>query len=179
MLEKRYNEGKTIGEFIDAATENQDLWRSYYDRAEIPESILARVRALPGVWHLLVLAEDWCGDAFNSVPYLAKLADQVDNVDLRILERDQNLDIMDRYLTNGGRSIPKVIVLDAEWTERGHWGPRPAELQRWFLEVGKAMEFEERLLQMRRWYARDRGASTLKEVVELLESLAAANATAS
>lgn len=178
MLEKRYNEAKTIGEFIDAATKNQDLWRSYYDRAEIPEAILARARAIPGTWHLLVLAEDWCGDAFNSVPYLAKLADQVENFDLRILERDQNLDIMDRYLTNGGRSIPKVIVLDADWAERGDWGPRPAELQNWFLEEGKQMEFEERWLQMRRWYARDRGATTLEEVVTLLESLAAEKVTA-
>lgn len=175
---QRFLDAKSYAEFAESAESNRELWRGMFDRARVPEEFVERARAVPGAWRFLVLAEDWCGDAFNSVPYLAKLADQVENFDLRILERDQNLDIMDRYLTNGGRSIPKVIVLDADWAERGDWGPRPAELQNWFLEEGKQMEFEERWLQMRRWYARDRGTTTLEEVVTLLESLAAEKVTA-
>ena len=77
---------------------------------------------------LLVIAEDWCGDASNTVPIIAKLADATEGLELRIIRRDEHPSVMDRYLTNGSRSIPVVIALDEDFRELGHWGPRPAEL---------------------------------------------------
>ena len=72
---------------------------------------------------------------------------------------------MDRYLTNGSRSIPVVIVLDEEFAELGHWGPRPAELQSWVMTNRLTIPKSELYPQVRRWYARDRGESTLREVL--------------
>lgn len=72
---------------------------------------------------------------------------------------------MDRYLTGDARAIPIVIILDQDGHEIGHWGPRPAEIQAWDVAHRRTMEKAERYKEVRRWYARDRGASTIREVV--------------
>jgi len=78
--------------------------------------------------------------------------------------------IRDRYLTGTSRSVPIVIVLDAAWREVGHWGSRPRELQAWVLEARKTTPKEQLYPQIRRWYAHDRGETTLREILELLPS---------
>ena len=115
-------------------------------------------------WHLLVLAEDWCGDGANSVPYLARLAEATPGLELRILSRDEHPDLMDSHLTEGTRSIPVVMILDEEFREVGWWGPRPAPLQALFLRDIKNLPKEERYSRLRAWYAQDRGRTTLEEV---------------
>ena len=154
---------------LGAVRKNADLWAAVWRRAEVGDEYVRRVEALGGSWHLLVLSEDWCGDAVNTVPVMAKLAELAPNVDLRLLARDENLDLMDAHLTDRSRSIPCVIALDAEYRERGWWGPRPTVLQHWVVGDGQAMEGKERYRETRMWYARDRGRTTLEEVVSLLE----------
>jgi Thioredoxin len=82
-------------------------------------SRLARGAAHQGgrQFRLLVLAEDWCGDASNTVPYVAKLSDQARCLEMRVLRRDEHPEVMDRYLGGTSHSIPIVIVLDAAWRE--------------------------------------------------------------
>jgi len=75
---------------------------------------------------------------------------------------------MDRYLTGTARAIPIVIVLDDQWREIGHWGSRPTELQAWVMEARKTMPKEQLYPQVRRWYAKDKGESTLREILSLL-----------
>ena len=96
---------------------------------------------------------------------MAKLADQVPGLELRILRRDEYPEVMDRYLTNGSRSIPIVIALDEEFRELGHWGPRPRELQAWVMANRATIPKAELYPQVRQWYARDRGETTLREVL--------------
>jgi hypothetical protein len=115
-----------------------------------------------------VLSADWCGDAVNTVPVIAKLAELASHADLRVLERDANIDLMDTHLTGTSRSIPAVIALDADYVERGWWGPRPAALQRWALGEGQALEKSERYKHVRAWYA----LTTLEEVVAMMERAA-------
>jgi hypothetical protein len=144
---------------------HRGLWEGLHRLAHIPDWALAVVPADAGR-RLLVLAEDWCGDASNTVPVLARLADLAPGLELRILRRDEHPDLMSRYLTNGSRSIPIVIALDRDFRELGHWGPRPAELQRWVMHE-RALDTPrgEIYPAVRRWYARDHGESTLKEVL--------------
>jgi thioredoxin family protein len=110
----------------------------------------------------------------NTLPVIAKLASLVpEMVDLRVVGRDANPDLMDSHLTGTSRSIPVVIVLDDGYMDRGWWGPRPKELQAWTVGSGKALEKADRYREIRRWYARDRGLSTLEELVTLMERAAA------
>ena len=158
--------------FLDVAEKHVDLWRGLYERFVVPPDVLARVSAFQGDWRLLVLSEDWCGDASNTVPVLARLAEAVPSFELRLLARDENLDLMDEHLTNGTRGIPVVILLDGAGIERGWWGPRPADLQRWVMSEGKLIaDLDERYLRVRKWYARDRGKTTLDELVALLDAI--------
>jgi hypothetical protein len=148
---------------------NHELWLGIYKHVLIPIEVSARVEALGGHWHLLILSEDWCGDAVNIVPVIAKLTESVSNMDMRILARDQNLDIMDAHLTGKSRSIPIVILLNPKYQECGWWGPRPRELQKWVIEKGVLLAKEERYKEVRTFYARDRGLSTMREIVAMLE----------
>jgi hypothetical protein len=153
---------------VTDAKHNRELWTDVYRLARIPGWALADARASGGS-RLLVIAEDWCGDGSSTVPYLAKLGDEAGCLELRVLRRDEHPEVMDRYLTGTARAIPIVIALDEAFHELGHWGPRPAELQRWLLEARRTTPKDELYPQTRRWYARDKGQSTMREVLRLLE----------
>jgi len=168
----RFEHALHFAEFLERAQKHAQLWRDTYRLTRVPEELVARAAAVPGCWHVLVMVEDWCGDAVNTVPHLARLAERAPNLDLRVVGRDDDPDLMDAHLTNGSRSIPVVIALDAAFVEHGWWGPRPNELQSWVLSVGKTMEKDERYRHVRTWYARDRGRTTLDEVVSMLERAA-------
>jgi hypothetical protein len=167
-VREHWEKASTFESFLETAT-NRQLWQDLYERARIPEDVAQRARALRHPWQLLVLSEDWCGDAVNTVPLVARLAATTPGLDLRMLARDENPDLMDAHLTGTSCSIPVVMALDCDFVEHGWWGPRPTELQQWFYETGRQLPKEERYRVMRGWYARDRGISTLNEIVELLE----------
>ena len=143
------------------------LWDGVYQRAATPDWAIAAAQPLLPL-KLLVLAEDWCGDAANTVPVLARLAERVPGIDLRILARDKYPAVMDRFLTRGTRSIPIAIGLDADYQVLGHWGPRPEALQAWVLANKDTLPKDERYAEIRRWYARDRGETTLRELLTAL-----------
>lgn len=178
MTRQRYFDADSFETFLGAAQANQDLWKSIARRASVPDEIAARVRAVQGRWHLLVLLEDWCGDAVNTVPLVAALAETSPKLDLRVLRRDENLDLMDAHLTDGSRSIPVMILLDEDFEEAAWWGPRPRELQRWVRSEGAELPKEERYREVRRWYARDGGDTTLEEITRMIEQAGRVQRTA-
>lgn len=177
-IASRYENAPDFPAYLELVDQNRELWRGLWDRARVPEDLLEAARELDGPFHLLALSEDWCGDAVNVLPPVARWVDAVDGLDLRILGRDDNPDLMDAHLTNGtSRSIPVIIVYDADFNEVGWWGPRPGPLQRWVLEEGMALSKDDRYRQVRRWFARDRGRTTLEELLALLRSAAVAPST--
>ena len=94
--------------------------------------------------------------------------------ELRILKRDENPELMDRYLTNGSRSVPMAIILDEAFQPVGAWGPRPVELQEFILgEKARGVRANEEIYaDARRWYARDEGETTLRELLDRVGSVA-------
>jgi hypothetical protein len=129
-------------------------------------------RALAGVtrpqlW--LVLSEPWCGDSAQVIPYLQKMVEHAPLITLRMLLRDENPEIMDQYLTNGSRGIPKVVAFDERGEELFQWGPRPVEGQAIFnraREEGKTKA--EALEDLHLWYGRNRGQAIEAEFLLLL-----------
>lgn len=127
----------------------------------------------PITW--LVITEGWCGDAAQIVPVLHKMASENENISLRLILRDEHLDIMDAFLTNGGRSIPKVLILDTNTLEvLNSWGPRPTEMQAMMMDVkAKSATIEDTLekkklsqeaaQQLHLWYAKDKAKTTQQE----------------
>ncbi len=168
----RFEGAATFEEYLGTVEKNRELWHEVYDRVHLPEELIRDARSLPGGWHIVALSEDWCGDAVNTLPVIARLADEA-GWDLRVLGRDDNPDLMDAHLTNGrSRSIPIVIVYDEGFDEIGWWGPRPSEIQAWVLGEGLALPSPERYKVIRRWYAKDRGATMLRELLEIFSRAA-------
>jgi len=168
-IPSRYDAAPDFARYLESVEENRDLWHAVTRRVSLDSEAVDAARAIPGRRHLLVLSEDWCGDAVNIVPVVAALARAVPEWDLKVLERDENPDLMDAHLTNGtSRSIPIVIVYDEDFEEIGWWGPRPERLQRWVMQEGLQMDSEDRYREIRRFYAQDRGRSIVNEIVELV-----------
>lgn len=173
-LQHDFDHGLSFSDMAAASAEHGALLAAQRERAVVPDDLLARAHALTGPLHLLVISEDWCIDSQSTVPVIAALADRVDNLDLRVVGRDANPELIDAHLTNGtARAVPVVIILDADYAEFTWWGPRPAPLQRLVSTEWHALEKPARNREIRRWYAIDKGRTTLAELVELLEQVAA------
>ncbi|HYH78401.1 MAG TPA: thioredoxin family protein [Longimicrobium sp.] len=165
-----WDKGVTWSDYLaNEIKEHRKLWDAVWERAKLPHWALDEGRGA-GAWKLLVISEDWCGDASNTVPVVARLAEELPNVELRVVKRDEHPALMDRHLTGGSRSIPLVVVLCPDFTVAGQWGPRPSQLQSWVLEQKKAGErpVGDIYRDVRTWYARDRGESTLREVLAVM-----------
>jgi hypothetical protein len=171
LLPERFAAGSTFEQLLQRSKDNSELWNAIYRRAALDEDAVRRVNALEHRFHLLALNEDWCGDSVNILPFVARLADASDHLELRILGRDANRDLMDAHLTGESRSIPIVIVYDGAFREKGWWGPRPGPLQRWVLNEGLALPKPDRYPLIRAWYARDKGKTIISEILSIIEKI--------
>lgn len=138
----------------------------------LPE-VTAALAQVPESWIWLVLTESWCGDAAQSVPVLHQMAMASPQIEMRFLLRDKNPTVMNAYLTNGGKSIPKLICLRKSDLSRelGTWGPRPVALQS-LMDAWKTEQvpFQEVIERSQRWYNTDRTLSTQRELLTLITS---------
>ncbi len=120
----------------------------------------------------LVLTESWCGDAAQTLPIFNKFAETNSKIDLKIVLRDENSDLMDQFLTNGSKSIPKLIVIDRNTNEVvNSWGPRSKQatnlLNVYKEKHGKIDTHIKKELQY--WYNNDKGESIENDIVDFLE----------
>src|SRR5690606_26509598 len=119
LIDKLRSQNKTTGEdhsedmlnYTDLNISRMNKWDK---RFELSADVLALLKNTNRKEAWVVLTEAWCGDAAHAIPVMAKMAAASPNIDLHLVLRDENLDLMDQYLTNGGRSIPKLIRVDAE-----------------------------------------------------------------
>ena len=165
-MKARFLRAARFQEFLKGVESHETLWRQIYERAVLSNDVLEMAESIPGQWNFLVLAEDWCGDAVHVLPYLARLEETFPHFRLRILSRDENPDLMASHLTNGTCSIPVVMILDQDFQEVAWWGPRPGPLQALFLVEIRDLPREEWFPRIRAWSARDRGRTTLTEILQ-------------
>jgi len=120
----------------------------------------------------LVIAEGWCGDAAQILPIINKVSEASDKIDFKIVLRDENEDLMNQYLTNGSKSIPKVLILDRENNVLDSWGPRPSVASKMVVDYkaqnGSIDEEFKKNLQI--WYNKDKGNNTQNELLSLLHA---------
>lgn len=139
---------------------------------KISEDTAVALNKLADNFTLLVLAEGWCGDAAQILPVINKIAASSSKIDLKIVCRDENEALMNQFLTNGGKAIPKVIVVNSKNEVVNSWGPRPAIATKMVndyktLHGGLDDEFKKNL---QIWYNKDKGNSTQKDLLEILEN---------
>ena len=141
-----------------------------FEQTEEVKILLSQIVS-PQQW--IVITESWCGDSAQNLPIIARLASLSDMIDIKIVLRDPNPDFMDLYLTNGGRSIPKLIVFDENDNELFRWGPRPAEAQNLFTKLkNEGMEKSEIYKELHLWYGRNKGKEVELELAQLIKKTA-------
>ncbi len=138
----------------------------------VAEDVITDLLALEKKYIWLVLSEGWCGDAAQLLPIMNKMQMISSAIEFKIAFRDENIKLMDAFLTNGSKSIPKLILLDQETlTVIGSWGPRPKGatnlIQSYKSQYGVVDETAKTELQL--WYLHDKGFSTQREIVQMMK----------
>lgn len=173
MVEKNSTSGNEKSkQFVEFTKLNQKRMQRWDKTLKFPEAIERRVREHNTKSTWVVLTETWCGDAAHTVPVINKLASLNEKIEVKLLLRDDHEDLMNEFLTNGGKSIPKLIALNADNEVIGTFGPRPetaTKLVEDFKEKHGTLtpEFKEKLQV---WYNKDKGQSAAEELVQLLEN---------
>ena len=143
---------------------------------ELLPELRETLQHIPEKWDWLLITESWCGDGAQLVPAIAEIAAASPNIELTILLRDENPELMDLYLTNGGRAIPKLICLDAETEETLFtWGPRPTAIQqkvKAFKNENPYAGKEELHQQLAIWYAKDKSMALQQDLLNLIKEAA-------
>lgn len=138
---------------------------------KLTDDTITRLANLKSNITWVVITESWCGDAAHVVPAIAKVAEKSENIILKVVLRDTNDDLMSQFLTNGGKSIPKVIMMDTETGEvLNTFGPRPAAATKLVADFkakhGKITpEIKE---DLQTWYNKDKGQSSIEDLLTLL-----------
>ncbi len=143
--------------------------------AKLLPELASAAASLTGHYIGLIITEGWCGDAAQLVPVIEAVAQaSAGHLRTAYILRDDNLDITDQYLTNGSRSIPKLVILRADTlAEITHWGPRPAEAQALLTKLkAEGMAHDDYIREIHTWYAHDRTQATQHELLALLRKLA-------
>ena len=176
LVDRLLAEGKTTGPIQnEAKVDFTKLNRYRIDRLEktivLGDAIKAAAQGLTRKMTWLIITEGWCGDAAQNVPAIEKIAAASDNITTRYILRDENLELMDRYLTDGARSIPKLIAIDDESGDvLGTWGSRPLAAQLAFEDMkARGIDKDTILEQMQRWYNSDRSVAVQKEFEDLIK----------
>jgi hypothetical protein len=142
---------------------------------ELDADLVEMANALKKEYLILAIVEAWCGDVPSNLPVWAKLADSSSQLEMKCILRDENLDIIDQHLTNGGRAIPKVVVFEkGSGKTVAEWGPRPAPAQKMVMDYkaieGEKKPYSEFQKDLQLWYAKDRGKTLMAEMKEMLGS---------
>jgi hypothetical protein len=140
------------------------------EKTYIPSvEIVTQINKLKHKMYWLVLTEHWCGDASQIIPVLNAIAELSEGkIEMKLVYRDQNDELMNAYLTNGTKSIPKLIQLDEHFNVTGIWGPRPTFAQKMVKELkSNPVTASAYANELHLWYAKDKQQSLEKEVAQL------------
>lgn len=174
-------EGKSTGhtqseDLLKYSELNETRMNRLEKTIEVTPETKTKLQNLDKKYIWLVLSEGWCGDAAQIVPVIHKMTEVTDKVELKIALRDDNDALMQHFLTNGGKAIPKLIVLDAETLEVVlDWGPRPHGAKQLILDykATHGVVDETAKIELQKWYLHDKGISIQNEIVELHENILA------
>lgn len=176
LVKELLEQGKSTGvtqsdDLLNYSLLNDKRMKRLDKTIKISEETIAKIKDIrePQTW--LVLTEGWCGDAAQNLPVINKIAEENPNIQLKLVLRDENLELMDRFLTNGGRSIPKLIALDKENEIVNTWGPRPTVATKMVVDYktehgGLDAEFKK---DLQVWYNKNKGNNVQEDILSILK----------
>ena len=176
LVSKLIDEGKSTGneqsaDLLHYSELNEVRMNRLEKTLKMDTEVLETLQNLKSKQTWLVIAEGWCGDAAQILPIIKLMADSSENIELKIVLRDENENLMAQFLTNGSKSIPKLIILDENLEVINHWGPRPEAAKKLIIDykAQHGIVDEPAKIALQKWYLDDKGISTQKEIVAMLQ----------
>ena len=163
VTKERFAQGMTFQQYLDQMTTNKDKFLETLDAVRVAPPGRAAFANRRGKLNVLVLTEDWCGDALTNFPVLAKMVEGLPNVEMRVFLRDQNADLMDQYLNRGiFKSIPVFVFLDGDMREVARFTERPPKITEYM---------EQKQLELRRQMRAEHGEEWRRAAADEIQSL--------
>jgi hypothetical protein len=174
VVENRTTGSNQSEAYLDYTRMCLQRMRRWDKTAKVSLEMEGLIRSIGEVQVWLMITEAWCGDGSQSIPYFAKLAELNPLIDLKIIMRDENPEIMDAYLTNEARSIPKLIAFTQDLkVELFTWGPKPEYLinrHKAYKHDSQGKPYKEFLEEIHLWYARNKNLDLETELFPLIQS---------
>ena len=155
--------------YVEYVKLNNSRSKRWIKKGELTDEIKLKLDSIQAKQKWIIITEPWCGDAAHLAPFIKKMAEYSPHIELEIQKRDGEGSEIDRYLTNGGKSIPKLIVRDENGKDLYNWGPRPTEPQAIVMSQKSSNQTaEEKKSELQVWYNKDKGISIQRELAELI-----------
>lgn len=156
-------------EYFEYTKLNWSRMNRWLKTGKLLDETIAKLKSITSPQNWIVITEPWCGDASHIVPFIELMAKENELISVSYELRDSEPFRIEKYLTNGTRSIPKIIVQDAKGNDLAVWGPRPQECQAIFMsEKEKGGDFESLKITLQKWYNADKGEKIQQEITALL-----------
>ncbi|GET45755.1 thioredoxin family protein [Capnocytophaga felis] len=175
LIDKMVEEGRTSGpeqtqDLIDYTALNEKRYKRLDKTIKISEEKAEFFKNYSKSVTFLVITETWCGDAAQIVPVINKIAELNPKITLKLVFRDENEELMNLFLTNGGKAIPIVVILDLKDNVLASWGSRPSVatkmVEDYKAQHGKlSAEFKE---ELQKWYNQDKGNNIVDDFIKIL-----------
>ena len=157
--------------FVEYVKLNASRQHRWIKTGVLSQELINTIEKIKDEQHWVLITEPWCGDASHNAPFIAKIAELNPHIKLEIQLRDSEYSEIDKYLTNGGKSIPILVVRNAKNEDLFVWGPRPAACQQIFQEMkNNNLPFEEQKVILQNWYNHDKGVSIQAELNEQISA---------
>lgn len=179
LTERLVAEGKTTGAnqseaYLEYTRLNHHRMKRWDKTLKISPEMVHLIQSIAESQAWIVITEAWCGDGAQSIPYLAALADLNPAIDFRIIMRDEYPEVMDAYLTNGARSIPKLVAMTADLAcELFTWGSKPQYLiarQREYKHDPQGLSYQDYLAEVHLWYVKNKNRDMEQELFLLIQN---------
>lgn len=161
-------------EYTNYVKLNKARMKRWSKVGKIAPDLAETLQNIQDIQNWILITEPWCGDAAHSHEFIKKLAEISPKISLVVQNRDAPNSEIDKYLTNGGKSIPKLIVRDANGEDLFIWGPRPKEAQELYMtqRADTSLSDEDKKRALQSWYNKDKGTTIQQELNELLKGQA-------
>lgn len=154
--------------YVNYTVLNESRQKRWMKRGMLNEELISKLQSVKGKQSWTLITEPWCGDASHLAPFLYKLAESSPNIDFDINLRDAEGSMIKDYLTNGGMSIPILVVKDENGEDVFHWGPRPVDAQTIHMNnlTDESKSSEEKKIELQSWYNKNKGIDVQLELLE-------------
>ncbi len=173
-LKSYFEKGVPVEKFEELLGDNKKIHELHYRKFNPDNEKINKIKSV-AVINIIVITEPWCGDSLASLPVLKKMGEINGKWKIKVVLRDENPELIDRFLTNGGRSIPVFLFLEEDFSLIFKWGPRPRSAQKIFDESREKLKTGEVdrsvvNIKIRKFYATDRGVEIADSIIKALDS---------